>query len=278
MNAGGADPERLEKVGEGYEAEIFAWDEGRVLRLFREGLERGVEAERIAIPAAIAAGIPAPRMGESLRAGGRAGDLFERIDGENLLDRVGRLPWTMARESWETGRLHARVHAIAAPAGLEPLHDRVRERLAQVETPPRLRPAIERALAELPAGDTLCHGDFHPGNILRERGGRRVTIDWGLAAAGPPEGDVARTLSLISLGEPINPLPAMRVITRFLRPVAAALYLRGYRSLRPLDEARLWRWTAVRACDHLIDPDPSPRDEVEPFARGALARARRAAR
>ena len=268
--------EPREKVGEGYEAEIFAWDEGRVLRLFREGLERGVEAERIAIPAAIAAGIPAPRMGEPLNALGRAGDLFERIDGENLLDRVGRLPWTMPREAWATGRLHARLHAIPAPDGLEPLHDRVRERLAQMETPPRLRPAVERALAELPAGDRLCHGDFHPGNILRERGGRRVVIDWGLAAAGPPEGDAARTLSLILLGEPINPLPALRVFTRFFRPLAAALYLRGYRSLRPLDEARLWRWTAVRACDHLLDPDPSPSDEVEPLARKALARSRRA--
>ena len=268
--------EPREKVGEGYEAEIFAWDEGRVLRLFREGLERGVEAERIAIPAAIAAGIPAPRMGEPLNALGRAGDLFERIDGENLLDRVGRLPWTMPREAWETGRLHARLHAIPAPDGLEPLHDRVRERLAQMETPPRLRPAVERALAELPAGDRLCHGDFHPGNILRERGGRRVVIDWGLAAAGPPEGDAARTLSLILLGEPINPLPALRVFTRFFRPVAAALYLRGYRSLRALDEARLWRWTAVRACDHLLDPDPSPSAAVEPFARKALARSRRA--
>ena len=268
--------EPREKVGEGYEAEIFAWDEGRVLRLFREGLERGVEAERIAIPAAIAAGIPAPRMGEPLNALGRAGDLFERIDGENLLDRVGRLPWTMPREAWATGRLHARLHAIPAPDGLAPLHDRVRERLAQLETPPRLRPAVERALEELPAGDRLCHGDFHPGNILRERGGRRVVIDWGLAAAGPPEGDAARTLSLILLGEPINPQPALRVFTRFFRPLAAALYLRGYRSLRPLDEARLWRWTAVRACDHLIDPDPSPSDEVEPLARKALARARRA--
>lgn len=268
--------EPREKVGEGYEAEIFAWDEGRVLRLFREGLERGVEAERIAIPAAIAAGIPAPRMGEPLNALGRAGDLFERIDGENLLDRVGRLPWTMPREAWATGRLHARLHAIPAPDGLEPLHDRVRERLAQMETPPRLRPAIKRALEELPAGDRLCHGDFHPGNILRERGGRRVVIDWGLAAAGPPEGDAARTLSLILLGEPINPLPALRVFTRFFRPLTAALYLRGYRSLRPLDEARLWRWTAVRACDHLLDPDPSPSDEVEPLARKALARSRRA--
>lgn len=270
--------EPREKVGEGYEAEIFAWDEGRVLRLFREGLERGVEAERIAIPAAIAAGIPAPRMGEPLNALGRAGDLFERIHGENLLDRVGRLPWTMPREAWETGRLHARLHAIPAPDGLEPLHDRVSERLAQMETPPRLRPAIERALEELPAGDRLCHGDFHPGNILRERDGRRVVIDWGLAAAGPPEGDAARTLSLILLGEPINPLPALRVFTRFFRPVAAALYLRGYRSLRALDEARLWRWTAVRACDHLLDPDPSPSAAVEPFARKALARARRASR
>ena len=267
----GVDLAGLEKLGEGYEAEIFAWEGGRALRLFREGLERNVEPERIAIPAALAGGIPAPRIAEAARIAGREGTVIERIDGENLLDLVGRKPWLLAREAWATGRLHARLHSIAAPAGLQPLHARVEERIAGVEAPPRLAAIAAESLAALPGGDQLCHGDFHPGNILVERSGRHVVIDWGFCAAGLPEADVARSLTLLRLGEPIAPLPAMRLITRFFRPLAVAVYLRGYRSLRPLDAALLWRWVAVRAIDHLADPVPNPETGVEALVEEAMA-------
>ena len=82
----------LEKLGEGYEAEIFAWEDGLALRLFREGRDRSVEPERIGIPAALAGGIAAPRTGEAVSVAGREGTVMERIDGENLLDLVGRKP------------------------------------------------------------------------------------------------------------------------------------------------------------------------------------------
>ena len=241
----------LEKLGEGYEAEIFAWEGGQALRLFREGHERSVEPERIAIPAALAGGIPAPRIGEAISLAGREGSVMERIDGENLLDFVGRKPWFMTRESWETGRIHARINELPAPEGLATVHERIREWIGNVEVPPHLAEVAEETLQGLDGGDRFCHSDFHPGNILLEPGGRRVVIDWGFCAAGPPESDVARSVALLRLGEPLDPRPAMRVITRFFRPVAAFVYLRAYLLNRPIDTALMWRWVVVRAIEHL---------------------------
>ena len=241
----------LEKLGEGYEAEIFAWEEGLALRLFREGLDRSVEPERIGIPAALAGGIAAPRTREGVSLAGREGTVMERIDGENLLDLVGRKPWLMPREAWATGRMHARLHAIAAPSELDTVHERAREWIASVDTPPRLAALAEETLAGLSGGDRLCHSDFHPGNILLEPGGRRVVIDWGFCAAGPLEADVARSVALLQLGEPLDPRPAMVFITRFFRPLATGLYLRAYRTLRAVDMGLMWRWVVVRAIEHL---------------------------
>ena len=241
----------LEKLGEGYEAEIFAWEDGQALRLFREGHERNVEPERIAIPAALAGGIPAPRIGEALSLGGREGTIMERIDGENLLDLVGRKPWFMTREAWETGKIHAKLNALPAPEGIATVHERAREWIGNVEVPPHLAALAEETLEGLEGGDRFCHSDFHPGNLLLEPGGRRVVIDWGFCASGPPESDVARTVALLRLGEPLDPSPAMRVITRLFRPMAAFVYLRGYQLMAPVDTTLMWRWVVVRAIEHL---------------------------
>ena len=259
----------LEKLGEGYEAEIFAWEDGQALRLFREGHERNVEPERIAIPAALAGGIPAPRIGEALSLGGREGTIMERIDGENLLDLVGRKPWFMTRESWETGKIHAKLNALPAPEGIATVHERVREWIGNVEVPPHLAALAEETLEGLEGGDRFCHSDFHPGNILLERGGRRVVIDWGFCASGPAESDVARTVALLRLGEPLDPSPAMRVITRLFRPMAAFVYLRGYQLMAPVDTILMWRWVVVRAIEHLAIVraiSPSDADIPDPVA------------
>lgn len=275
------DLDTLEKLGEGYEAEIFAWEDGQALRLFREGYERNVEPERIAIPAAIAGGIPAPEIGEPLHVAGREGTLMERIDGENLLDLIGRKPWFMTREAWETGKIHAQLNALPAPEGLWTAHERVREWIGNVEVPPHLAALAEETLEGLEGGDRFCHSDFHPGNVLLEPNGRRVVIDWGFCAAGPAESDVARSVALLRLGEPLDPSPAMRVITRLFRPLAAFVYLRGYQLVAPVDTTLMWRWVIVRAIEHLAivraisPPDagiPDPLESVEELV--ALARRR----
>ena len=52
-------------------------------------------------------------------------------------------------------------------------------------------------LERLPDGDTLCHGDFHPGNIMITHDGKIKVIDFMNLCRGPREYDVARTYYLI---------------------------------------------------------------------------------
>jgi len=49
--------------------------------------------------------------------------------------------------------------------------------------------AAERAaLRELPDGEALCHGDFHPRNVIVD-GDELTIIDWVDASSGPPAAD-----------------------------------------------------------------------------------------
>ena len=264
---------QLEKLGEGREAEVFAWAEGRALRLFRAGFARTVEHERLAIAAARAGRIPAPRLDELVSVAGREGVVLDRVDGETQLELVGRKPWILPREARRTGRLHARLHTIAAPAGLRSLQGWVRERIERADAPERLAATALSAMADLPSASQLCHGDYHPGNLLVEASGRHVVIDWGGASSGPPEADVARTIVLLRLGEPDNPSPAIRMIARFARRLLITGYLRGYGNVTKIDESLLWRWVAVRAVDRLADPVEDPMAGTEALIAEARERA-----
>ena len=96
-----------EKLGEGYETEIFAWKPGKVLRLYREGIGRDEAPERVGILAALSGGIPAPSIGEAVNIAGREGVVMEHVHGRSVLDLVGSRPWLLPREGLAAGRLHS---------------------------------------------------------------------------------------------------------------------------------------------------------------------------
>ncbi|MFC2013409.1 phosphotransferase family protein [Chloroflexota bacterium] len=56
--------------------------------------------------------------------------------------------------------------------------------------PSRVKEVVLEALEQLPDGSAVCHGDFHPRNIIISSRGP-VIIDWANATQGNPLADVA---------------------------------------------------------------------------------------
>ena len=73
------------------------------------------------------------------------------------------------------------------------------------------------ALAALPDGDRLCHGDFHPYNIMGSGDDARI-VDWLDASAADPAADVCRTFVLIGSVEPALARALCRCLLRRGRP------------------------------------------------------------
>ena len=60
---------------------------------------------------------------------------------------------------------------------------------------------IFNEIRELPDGNCLCHGDYHPDNIWVDTEGEVLVIDFMNVCHGPWQYDVARTYVLISEGD-----------------------------------------------------------------------------
>jgi Ser/Thr protein kinase RdoA (MazF antagonist) len=61
-----------------------------------------------------------------------------------------------------------------------------------------LRQILLGRLADMPDGDRLCHGDFHPINVLGQDS-QPMVIDWPDACRGDPAADVCRSYLLLKL-------------------------------------------------------------------------------
>ncbi len=234
----------LHKIAEGQEAEIFEWEGGTVLRLMRTHYgPESVELQARALNAAHSAGVAVPIPGDTTTVDGRHGLVMERIDGPDLLTLLGNKPWHIWSAGTTTGELQAEIHKVAAPEGLPNLKEALKLLIESSDrVPPEMATFALDLLAELPDGDRLCHGDFHPGNIIKTTD-RNVIIDWSNVASGDPAADYARSLLLIRLGEPPPGASfVIRILANVGRGVLGTAIRSGYRRHRKLDEDLVRRW------------------------------------
>jgi uncharacterized protein (TIGR02172 family) len=184
-------------LGKGFCSDVYDWGDGRVLKLFHSWAERDRADREYAVTRTVhAAGLPAPAVYELVEVEGRWGIVFERIDGVSMLDYTERKPWTLFSVIRRFAELHAEMHRSQAPAGLPTLRERIAARIDASDALEAQKAAARNRLAELPDGTTLCHGDFHPGNVLLTKRGP-VVIDWSSGSCGDPIGDVACTSRLM---------------------------------------------------------------------------------
>jgi len=98
----------------------------------------------------------------------------------------------------------------------------------------------------------VCHGDFHPLNILVQDGKVTGVLDWPNFVIADPAFDVANTILLTTI--PFKHIASMleQDLSFVDWEMAAEMYLAAYRSHRPLDGAHLDYYKVRRSVDALI--------------------------
>src|SRR3984893_16821118 len=182
----------------GNTAEIFEWG-SRVMQLYKSPEAKPKAFREAAISAAVEAlGLPAPKVWNVHDVGGRWGLVFDRVTqksfAEQMLGKMNDVP----RYLECMVQLQIRIHSHQA-IQFTGLKVSLAANIAVILPLDKLRKQeLLDTLVDMPDGDRLCHGDFHPMNILGETS-HPVIIDWLDARRGDPAADVCRSYLLLML-------------------------------------------------------------------------------
>ncbi len=212
-------------IAQGRTAEIYLWGDGHILKLYRDWCPPNwVEYEARIARAVYEASVPSPAAGEIVEVNGRRGLIYERLEGVSMLQKLNARPWMASKHARRLAELHRQIHGQFI-TGLPSYKDQLSR---AIRNTPHLsqdvRDKVLTILQGLLEGQALCHGDFHPGNILITKRGP-VVIDWMTACSGNPWAEVARTSLLLNIGAKAagkQVSPAAKMVIRF--------YYRVYRS------------------------------------------------
>ena len=182
----------------GQRAEVFEWG-SRVVKLCRSTGSKQVTFREAAVHAAVEAlGLPVPAVWSVQQIGGRWGIVFDRVSGVSFAEQMRGDAADVPQYLQILARLHSCIHAHPANQ-FSSLKVWLATNIARTMLldEPR-KQVLLSGLAEMPDGDRLCHGDFHPMNVLGEAS-QPIVIDWPNASRGDPAGDVCRSYLVLKL-------------------------------------------------------------------------------
>jgi aminoglycoside phosphotransferase (APT) family kinase protein len=264
-------------ISGGFDTQVFRfqvqsthdeWSRPLVLRLLgsqhdpRRALREGIIQNTVAT-----LGYPAPRVlvaSADTVALGAAFLVMERLVGRPMLAArwlgvASALAETQARLhlldprplllAMESSRAH---ETLGFQSLLAQLHHRIERHALD-----GLRPSMHWLLVHQPsppARPVICHGDFHPQNVLMASGTVTGVLDWPNALVADAAYDVASTRVILGLvpielsGIP----PALRPLVRAGRRLMLGRYLAAYRRCRPLDLRALAYYEAASSMRQLV--------------------------
>jgi Ser/Thr protein kinase RdoA (MazF antagonist) len=152
------------RIGEGREADVYAYGVAAVVKVYRPGFG-GHGAEARALRSLAGRGV-APRLVDIVEWGGSTGLVVERVAGTDMKTLLQRRPWRVFGYGRQLAQTHRAIHEVRAPAGLADVREVLAARIHDAGLSPPLLDYVSGVLDGLPDGDRLCHGDYHPGNVL----------------------------------------------------------------------------------------------------------------
>lgn len=240
------------KIGTGATADIFAYGDYQVIKVFHEDKSDSAEKEYQIQKAVNATGLLTPKVSEYVGEEKVCGYVMERIQGQTLLEQMLAPNADIEKIIHKYACLQHQIHINQAVAGIEDGYDKFSWAISQNNELTAMEiQTIQNLLTEQNRESSLCHMDFHPGNVIVTKDGLYV-IDWMDAVSGNHYADIART-SFVFLSDEVPSDVSLETAASILslKKELNCLYQKELSRLEPIDEKLLSKWQIIIAAVRL---------------------------
>lgn len=245
----------LKIIGIGNTAVVYEYSNDKVLKLFKEGYPKSyIEhefANAIKVNELIFNKINSYDL---IQKKNQYGIIYDKVNGSTLLERL----MINYNEYSYAGKLMAREHNIILNNSSNSFYQIVDKLKRDVVESYLLEESQKNMLVKiidsLPRENTVCHGDFHPGNLIISD--KNYVIDYMNICIGHPHYDIARTIYLTEM----TPMPDLGEKTKdiaIIRNNLIDIYLEEISVLRAEKITRdsLKNWLLAIAGSRLTEID-----------------------
>ena len=148
-------------------------------------------------------GLNIPKILEVTMIDGKWAIVSEYIKGKTLTQLIKEDPDNKEAYIEKLVDLQMEVHTKTCPL-LNKLKDKMSRKIAQTDFDATTRYDLHTRLESMPKHAKVCHGDFHPSNVIVTEDGTAYILDWSHATQGNASADVARTYLLFWLNGDIE--------------------------------------------------------------------------
>lgn len=180
-----------EVLGQGSRGKVIRLNADTIVKVYlhESGLEEAKEEQGYARKAFVM-GVPTAIPYDIVKCDGHYGLVFELVDTSTVSGFIRQHPETLEENAVKFAQLLKTLHTTHAQEGsVKNMHDLfaqyIDEALGKYLEPEELA-QIKRINDAIPHKDTLIHGDFHPNNVMMQRGEDMILIDMADISSGNP--------------------------------------------------------------------------------------------
>lgn len=199
--------EKFERNTTGFTADVEMYDDNTLVKIYRDEIpDEDVQREILCTQFVQNKGLDVPEYRGFLKYKGKRALLLEYIQGDGAMKELTAGLLEPEKLGMDFADIHYKIHQCPAE-GLEPGKERLATQLRMSERclGTDLMERCLKLLDKLPEMSYLCHNDFHPGNMIYNKAGKMVVIDWSDATASNPLSDVAHTVQAFDFGMRADP-------------------------------------------------------------------------
>lgn len=244
-------------VGKGRSADVYEYGSDTVVKLFK-GQYSISEAEKEYKLHMIVQGyaLPIPKLYDTITIGDKKGLVYQKINGFTMLDDIRQNPSKMPDYAKDTASLHLEIAKCSVDDDqLESVNQQYLEWIKWLDllSDEKKQKAIDY-INSLPSGNTLCHSDFHPDNIMIEDG-KYYIIDWINVNRGYFAADVMRSCAIIEFGSKASDMELGSEIQAGIE-MYRKTYLDSIVAGSDLSPDEIYRWEIPVLVGKLLDGNP----------------------